>query len=299
MSAISLDALTKRYDDATALDELTLEIDTNTVLGLIGPNGAGKTTLFRILSGQIDPSAGHARVFEHDVESDRIAVQRQTTLLPQRLKSHFYTFTPREYIYHYHRISGADRREAKQAVREAIQEFDIDYADKTMDELSGGMVKRVMLAMVLTRDTPLYLLDEPTADLDPDVRRELWGSLRDRLDDSTIVITSHHTDEIASVCDEVALLNDGELVLRGSPETIAREYLPQANQKLVVEEQCDIAKNQWRTEQHGRFRYIYPACENERAEIQKQLADQRVSYDLRPVGIGDIYILGWVDDDQA
>ncbi|ALL01862.1 ABC-type multidrug transport system, ATPase component [Pyrodictium delaneyi] len=235
MEGITVQGLTKRYGEVVALDSVSFSIGRGSILGTIGPNGAGKTTLIRILSCLLRPDSGYATIHGHRIPPCRDSVKRLFALLPQEARAHFYTLTPLEYIYHYLRMRGYPREEARARAREAVEEFGIHYHDRMVLTLSGGMVRKMLLAMVLSADVPVYYLDEPTVGLDVENRLKLWDILRRRAKaGSTILVTSHYLNEISSICDKVLLIKDGRVAAFGEPEELGRRYLSGFYSKIVV-----------------------------------------------------------------
>ncbi|MCA6213777.1 ABC transporter ATP-binding protein [Thermococcus bergensis] len=291
--AIKAHRLTKRYDSTLALDSLSFSVGQNRIIGLIGPNGAGKTTLIKILTTQLKPTSGKAYVLGHEVGKGSTEIRKRISLLPQEVKAHFYTLTPFEYIYHYLRMRGLKRQEAKEKAREAIREFNISYADKPMVELSGGMVRKALVAMVLSFDAELYFLDEPTVGLDPSARFELWQILREKTKSSTIFLTSHYIDEVSKVCDEVILL-DKRILLQGEPEDIVKHYLPRFRKKVVLFEYADVGE--YAVKKAGKYTFVYPESESELEELTESLISRGVPFKIEELTIEDLFLLGWSDD---
>ncbi len=155
-------------------------------------------------------------------------------LPPQDVRAHFYTLTPRDYVYHYLRMRGLSKGKAREKADEAMEAFGITYADELFSTLSGGMVRRALLAMVLSADVPLYFLDEPTSASTSRTGSGCGETLRERAEEATIVLTSHYLNEISSVCDRVLLLKAGKIVADGRPEEIARDYLSGFTSKIVA-----------------------------------------------------------------
>lgn len=290
--AIETHHLTKRYGATLALDSLSFSVGQNRIIGLIGPNGAGKTTLIKILTTQLKPTSGKAYVLGYELERST-EIRKRISLLPQEVKAHFYTLTPFEYIYHYLRMRGLGRGEAKGKARKAVKEFNIGYANRLMVELSGGMIRKALVAMVLSYDAELYFLDEPTVGLDPSARFELWDILRERAKGSTIFLTSHYIDEVSKVCDEVILLNR-RILLQGKPEEIARHYLPRFRKKVVLFEHADVGE--YRVKKAGRHLFVYPQSEDELEELTKSLISGGVPFKIEELTIEDLFLLGWAND---
>ncbi|NJE46126.1 ABC transporter ATP-binding protein [Thermococcus sp. GR7] len=292
MAIIEVERLTKHYGTVKALEDVTFEVDGG-IVGLIGPNGAGKTTLIKILTTQLKPTSGTARVLGFDVLKEPMEIKRRIALLPQEVRAHFYTLTPREYIYHYLRMRGLPGGEARAKASEWLEKLNIYYADRPMVELSGGMARKALLAMVLAYDAELYFLDEPTVGLDPSARFELWDVLREKSENATIFLTSHYVDEISRVCDEVILLKR-RVLLKGRPEEIARLYLPHFRKKVVLFESFELEG--FTSKRAGRYTFVYPASETELRELEGLLLDRGVPFRVEELTIEDFFLLGWEHD---
>ncbi|WP_148882895.1 ABC transporter ATP-binding protein [Thermococcus aciditolerans] len=290
MPSIEVRGLSKWYGSKKALNDVSFTVEEGEIVGIIGPNGAGKTTLIRILSCLLKPDSGEVRIFgrKHCEAKDLFA------LLPQDVKAHFYTLTPRDYVYHYLRMRGLSRSEARQRVDEAMELLGIDYADEPMSTLSGGMVRRALLAMVLSADARLYFLDEPTVGLDVENRLNLWEVLREKAEESTIVLTSHYLNEISSVCDRVLLLKDGQVKAFGRPERVARDYLSGLHSKIVAFE--DVKLEGFLLKKAGRNTYIYTRSKREEKEIMEVLESSGVPFRRESLTIEDVFITGGLDD---
>ncbi|ASJ03832.1 ABC transporter ATP-binding protein [Thermococcus barossii] len=290
MPSIEVRGLSKWYGSKKALSDVSFTVEEGEIVGIIGPNGAGKTTLIRILSCLLKPDSGEVRIFgrRHCEAKDLFA------LLPQDVKAHFYTLTPRDYVYHYLRMRGLSRSEALQRVDEAMELLGIDYADEPMSTLSGGMVRRALLAMVLSAHARLYFLDEPTVGLDVENRLNLWEVLRKKAEESTIVITSHYLNEISSVCDRVLLLKDGQVKAFGRPERVARDYLSGLHSKIVAFE--DVKLEGFLLKKAGRNTYIYTRSKREEKEIMEVLESSGVPFRRESLTIEDVFITGGLDD---
>ncbi|NJE00467.1 ABC transporter ATP-binding protein [Thermococcus sp. JdF3] len=290
MPSIEVRGLSKWYGSKKALSDVSFTVEEGEIVGIIGPNGAGKTTLIRILSCLLKPDSGEVRIFgrKHCEAKDLFA------LLPQDVKAHFYTLTPRDYVYHYLRMRGLSRSEALQRVDEAMELLGIDYADEPMSTLSGGMVRRALLTMVLSAHARLYFLDEPTVGLDVENRLNLWEVLRKKAEESTIVLTGHYLNEISSVCDRVLLLKDGQVKAFGRPERVARDYLSGLHSKIVAFE--DVKLEGFLLKKAGRNTHIYTRSKREEKEIMEVLESSGVPFRRESLTIEDVFIAGGLDD---
>jgi ABC-2 type transport system ATP-binding protein len=223
-TALSIRRLEKRYDDGTrALESLNLEVPAGTFFGLLGPNGAGKTTLISAVCNLIRVTGGEISVFGHDVASLQarrmIGVAEQDPNLDRFL-------TVREALVYHGGYFGLGRRRALERAEEMIDVFDLGAkADVRAPKLSGGQRRRLLLARALLHEPRLVILDEPTAGVDIELRRELWRYIR-RLHEegTTILLTTHYLEEAETLCEDVALIARGEIVARSAPEELKRRF---------------------------------------------------------------------------
>jgi ABC-2 type transport system ATP-binding protein len=224
MSALSVQGLTKRYDDGTlALEELDLEVPAGEFFGLLGPNGAGKTTLINAVCNLIRITSGTISVFGHDgssLEARRlIGVAEQDPNLDRFL-------TVREALRYHGGYFGLTREQSVARTEEMIKVFDLGAkADVRAPKLSGGQRRRLLLARALLHEPRLVILDEPTAGVDIELRRELWRYIR-RLHDegTTILLTTHYLEEAEALCEDIALISGGQIVARSTPAGLKERY---------------------------------------------------------------------------
>ncbi|GIJ47164.1 daunorubicin resistance protein DrrA family ABC transporter ATP-binding protein [Virgisporangium aliadipatigenens] len=222
-TAISAIGLHKSYGDSVVLDGLDIEVPAGTIFALLGPNGAGKTTTVHILATLISADAGEVRVAGHDLsrEPDRvraaIGVTGQYSAVDQLL-------TGRENLRmmgRLHHLSAPARR-CREA--ELLERFDlVDAADRIVAAYSGGMRRRLDLAMTLVGSPQVIFLDEPTTGLDPRSRRTMWQMIRELVRDGvTIFLTTQYLEEADRLADRIALLDRGRLVAEGTSEQLKR-----------------------------------------------------------------------------
>ena len=223
-TALAIRGLEKRYDDGTlALERLDLEVPAGTFFGLLGPNGAGKTTQISAVCNLIRVTAGEIRVFGHDVSSlearRMIGVAEQDPNLDRFL-------TVREALVYHGGYFGLGREHAVERAEEMIEIFDLGAkADVRAPKLSGGQRRRLLLARALLHEPRLVILDEPTAGVDIELRRELWRYIR-RLHEegTTILLTTHYLEEAEALCEDIALISRGEIVARSTPQELKRRF---------------------------------------------------------------------------
>jgi ABC-2 type transport system ATP-binding protein len=219
--AIETHDLVKEYGDLRALDGLDLTVEAGEFFGLLGPNGAGKTTFINILVGLARRTAGEAAVFGHDVEADYRQVRDAVGLSPQEYNVDRF-FPIREVLAHKAGYHGVPEDEALERADEALRTVGIyDKRDVRFDWLSGGMKRRLVLARAIVTDPDLLILDEPTAGVDVQLRRELWEIITEMNDaGTTVLLTTHYIEEAERLCDRVCILDRGRKVEVASPDEL-------------------------------------------------------------------------------
>ncbi len=194
-----------------ALKDLSLNVPRGSFFALLGPNGAGKSTLINILSGLVIKSSGQARVWGHDIDRDMRAARLSLGVVPQELNLDPF-FTPRELLEVQAGLFGvpASRRRSDEILAAVGL---ADKANAYARSLSGGMRRRMLVAKAMVHSPPVLILDEPTAGVDVELRRQLWVTMRDlNARGTTILLTTHYLEEAQALCDRVAIINHGELV---------------------------------------------------------------------------------------
>jgi ABC-2 type transport system ATP-binding protein len=224
MNALSVTDLRKSFGEQVVLDGIDLEIAEGTVFALLGPNGAGKTTIVRILSTLIPADGGEMRVAGHDVVAEPNAVRAAIGVTGQfsavdELLSGEENLRLMADLHHLGRDAGRSR------VAELLERFDlVEAAGRRVSTYSGGMRRRLDLAMTLVGSPKVIFLDEPTTGLDPRSRRTMWDSIRALVADGvTIVLTTQYLDEADELADRVAVLERGRIVADGTPDELKRQ----------------------------------------------------------------------------
>lgn len=220
---LAVSGLTKTYASGlTALDHVDLTINRGEIFALLGPNGAGKTTLISIICGLVTPSSGSVRVDGHDIQRDYRAARYRIGLVPQELSTDAF-----ETVLATVKLSrGLFGRPANPAVIEQILR-DLSLWDKRNNkimELSGGMKRRVLIAKALSHEPDILFLDEPTAGVDVELRRDMWKlvrGLRDR--GTTIILTTHYLEEAEEMADRVGVILKGKLILVEDKTTLMQK----------------------------------------------------------------------------
>jgi ABC-2 type transport system ATP-binding protein len=212
--------LVKKYKDIVAVDDISFVINQGICFGLLGPNGAGKTTTIEVIENVIRPTSGEIFYKGHprsDSFKDEVGIQFQSTALLSLL-------TVRETLETFHNLY-----HKKAAIDDLVQlchlaEFQHQYNDK----ISGGQRQRFLLALALINQPDLLFLDEPSTGLDPQARHNLWNLVQQiKKEGKTIILTTHYMEEAQYLCDEIAIMDSGKIITRGSPADLIRNHSPE------------------------------------------------------------------------
>lgn len=257
-SAIKLRGIVKRFGSLTAVDGLDLDVPYGTCVGLLGPNGAGKSTTMKMLTAQVIANSGEIEVLDYGLPKDSKQARAQMGVVPQmdNLDSSL-TVEQNLIVFSYlYRVPGSER---KAAINRAL-----DIANLTsrrtskVDELSGGMRRRLLVARALIHKPRLILLDEPTVGLDPQVRQELWALIDlMRSEGVSILMSTHYIEEAERLCDTVTIMSHGKAVATGPPKELIRKHAgPEAieiygSPTRLNEVQATAKKNGWQTRRTG------------------------------------------------
>jgi ABC-2 type transport system ATP-binding protein len=219
---IELTGITRSFGGNKAVDGVSLEAGPG-VLGLLGPNGAGKTSLLRMLATVLPPSSGQIRLLGRDPKNSaqRREIRRRLGYLPQNL-GYYPAFTVVEFVEYFALLKEIPPGRVSKAVAAAVERVDLGARAKAkLRTLSGGMLRRVGIAQAIVNDPDLLLLDEPTAGLDPEQRVGFRALLRDLGRAATVVVSTHLVEDVGAACSEVALMDAGHIVFRGTPAQLA------------------------------------------------------------------------------
>jgi ABC-2 type transport system ATP-binding protein len=221
--ALAVDGVDKRYAQVRALEGVDLTVEEGEIFALLGPNGAGKTTLIHCVAGLARITAGQIRVFGHDVVSDYRTTRRLVGLVPQEIYFDPF-FTPFESLMIQMGLMGV-RPDAARA-EALLSTFALaDKRDAYTRSLSGGMKRRLLIAEALVHRPKLLFLDEPTAGVDVELRRELWNEVRRLRDEgTTIILTTHFLEEAEQLADRVGIIHRGRILLVEERERLLGRY---------------------------------------------------------------------------
>lgn len=233
-NVIEVENLVKKYGDLTAVDHVSFEVHKGEIFSLVGPNGAGKTTTVEILECLREPTEGIARVFGFDVTEDEMKVKKRIGVLPQEFNT-FERLTVKENVELIERIYGEG-----EDLEEVLRTLELwNDRDKSFGDLSGGMKRRVGIAMALISGPELLFLDEPTTGLDPQARRKLWDIIKGlKRMGVTIFLTTHYMEEVEELGDRASIIMRGRLLSTEDVEGLVSKY--GGDMEIVVDDGEEI-----------------------------------------------------------
>ncbi len=229
-TVLELHGLTKKYPKLTALSDVNLSIRQGEIFALLGPNGAGKTTLIGSICGLVKKTSGRIVLFGKDLDEDPVKPRAQVGLVPQEINFDPF-FSVAEALYIQQGFYGHPRDEAR--VNEVINALSLQAKKDTVARnLSGGMRRRLLIAKALVHRPKLVFLDEPTAGVDVELRRDLWNYIRKlAAEGTTIVLTTHYLEEAEELADRVGVINEGRLLLVEDKAAVMRRF---GEKRLIV-----------------------------------------------------------------
>ncbi|MGI5999166.1 MAG: ABC transporter ATP-binding protein, partial [Lutispora sp.] len=222
---ISVEHLTKRYGDFTAIDDLSFEIDEGHVYGFLGPNGAGKSTTMNIMTGCLSATKGNVRIDDYDIFEEPEKAKKLIGYLPEQPPLYM-TETPLEYLRFVGEAKGLRGAELKQQIEQVIQQTKIaDVKNRRISSLSKGYKQRVGIAQALLGNPKVIILDEPTVGLDPIQIIEIRDLIKELGQTHTVIFSSHILSEVQAICDQVMIIAKGKLIAFDKPENLERRLL--------------------------------------------------------------------------
>ncbi|MGV9104018.1 MAG: ABC transporter ATP-binding protein [Candidatus Thorarchaeota archaeon] len=224
MTAIEVDALTKYYDGFLAVDNISFDVKQGEVFGFLGPNGAGKTTTIRMLVGLSRPSSGTAKVAGYNIDNEIVAVKRHVGVVPERsnLYDELSVWDNLEFMSQLYHVPRQDRASR---IEEALHSLDLlPRREMKFGQLSKGLKRRVVIAASLVHEPEILFLDEPTVGLDIESARSLRTHIEHlRTQNTTVFLTTHYIEEADRLCDRIAILVNGQIIVLDTPENIKKK----------------------------------------------------------------------------
>lgn len=219
-------SLTKIYDNGVKANiKIDLKVYEKEIFGIVGPNGAGKTTFVRQMTGELLPTEGEIWVNGINVINNPSEVKEIAGTCPQEA-SLFSYLRVEEHLYYFAKLKGLGKAVARERVNEVLKDLNLEqHKNKSISELSGGLKRKVFVALAILNKPQILFLDEPTTGLDPESRRDVWCLLRNIIKerDATIILTTHYMEEAEHLCNRIAIINNGRIVAEGTPEHLRRK----------------------------------------------------------------------------
>jgi lipooligosaccharide transport system ATP-binding protein len=286
---VSARNLVKRYGDLVAVNEVSFEVAENACVAFLGPNGAGKTTLMRMVFSLISKSAGDLSVFGLEPMRQRKQINRHLGVVFQEnnLDEELAAF---DSLLVHALYCGLDHTTAEQRVGELLETMGLSSKrDSMIRELSGGMVRRMMIARALLNSPKLLILDEPTTGLDPQVRHAIWALLRDlKRQGLTILLTTHYMEEAQQLADRVMIMDKGQILLSGSPSDLIKEHLERYVLQISGVDSIPALADDIRHEHAGDADYFYARDESSLQRLYDQFNTPYAV--LRHANLEDVFL---------
>ena len=278
--AIEIKELTKSYGDVKALNGVDIKIKTGEFFGLLGPNGAGKTTTINILTGLVFRDQGSTKVFGKDTIKDFRFTRSKIGIAAQEFSVDWF-FPIEKLLYFQAGYYGIKTKDAAPMVDSLLDRLGLSKKRHSrLRQLSGGMKRRFQLAKALVHNPEIIILDEPTAGVDVELRRNLWQYLRDlHAEGKTILLTTHYIEEAELLCENVAIIDNGKILKEGSPKTLTRDLgtagitvnLGESNSKIK-----DWLSNYTFTTEQNRLHFSVKDPDQELPKIIKILSEKNI-----------------------
>lgn len=291
-AAVTVTGLRKAFGSRVTLDGLNFEVAAGVCTGLIGPNGAGKTTVIRVLLGLSPPDAGLVRVLGFELPAQAARARARLGVVPQA-DTLDPDFKVAENLRVYGRYYGLAKRELDSRIPRLLDFVNLgERAHENVNQLSGGMQRRLTIARALVNDPDLLILDEPTTGLDPQVRHLIWSRLRLlKGQGKTLFLTTHYMEEAERLCDEVLVMDAGRIIARGSPRALVERHVESAvievNGTSPAIREALAQTAHVRIETVGENFYCYT---DDSAGLARRLDGWGVPYLSRPPGLEDVFL---------
>ena len=282
--------ISKTYGKKTALKKVSFSLPLHGIFALIGRNGAGKTTLIKILSTLLEPTSGTAEIGKINIVKNPTEIRKDIAVLSQEAKAVNW-LTPRQQIFIYLLYRGMGINEAKIKTDEVIRIFKIGKnADIVNSRLSGGIKRKVLIAMVISTGSKILFLDEPTIGLDPIAREELWSILRRLKKNHFIFLTTHYLNEAEALADTIGIFDEGRLVHIGTLQELRKNINYQYS--LYVQESGINLKS---LKKYGKVvkgvdKRLQLLVDQKNADfLSKRFIQQKIRFSINPISLDDIF----------
>ena len=223
--AVEIKGLTKSYKDVNALKGVDIKIKEGEFFGLLGPNGAGKTTIINILTGLVFRDLGITNIFGKDTVKHFRYTRSKVGIAAQELSVDWF-FSVEKLLFFHAGYYGISKVKARPRIESLLNRLGLEKKRKSkLRQLSGGMKRRFQIAKALVHDPDILILDEPTAGVDVELRRDLWSYLKElHVSGKTILLTTHYIEEAELLCENIAIIDQGKILKKGTPKSLTKEY---------------------------------------------------------------------------
>lgn len=285
-TAISIKNLYKKYNNLKAVNNVSLEIKGGEFFALLGPNGAGKSTIINILSGLTNKSEGEIKIFNFDLDKDHISCKKMIGLVPQEFNMDIFEIVEK-FLFFNAGYYGIPRSKRKIRIDEVLKLTGlIEKKSMKINTLSGGMKRKLMIARALLHNPEILILDEPTAGVDVETRKQMWDFLTrlNKESKTTFLLTTHYIEEAEQLCDKIAIIQEGKIIACESKKKIRSDF---GKEELTI-----TLKKQLNKSEINKIlkRYKYKLNKNLiQVEISKEKTDyQRLLKDISTLPIENI-----------
>lgn len=236
MNILSVQKLTKKFGQKIAVDGVSFEVPEGTILGLLGPNGAGKSTVINMITGLLNKTSGTVQLFSEEMSERKRELRRKLGVVPQELAI-YYDLSAEENVRFFCGLYGLRGEELKKNVEKALRTVDLyERRKERPNAFSGGMQRRLNIAMAIAHQPALLIMDEPTVGIDPQSRNYILDAIEKMKENgTTIIYTSHYMEEVARLADEIVIIDKGQVIAIGSEEELVNLVTDKINLQITVE----------------------------------------------------------------
>ncbi|WP_055069849.1 ABC transporter ATP-binding protein [Clostridium massiliamazoniense] len=245
MDAIKISNLRKEYGNFLAVKDLSLSINEGDIFGLLGPNGAGKSTTISIICGILKATSGVVEIFNKDLNKNKKLISKEIGLVPQSIAL-YENYSAYENVKFFASLYGLKGKKLEEAITRSL-EFTglLEFKDKRAGEFSGGMMRRLNIACAIAHSPKLIIMDEPTVGIDPQSRNHILEFVK-KLNEggATIIYTTHYMEEVEALCNNIAIIDHGEIIAKGSPKELKEGLRDYKVLNIIVENNDNINMEQ-------------------------------------------------------
>src|SRR6476661_9406366 len=294
MHAIEAIRVSKAYKGSTysALNNVSLNVETKQIFTILGRNGVGKTTFIRICATQLIPSAGTVYVLGYDILKEPSKIRKIVSIVPQEGRP-LRALTPWDHVYNWLQIRGEDKKAAREKTEKILRKLELYEAkDRPAMNLSGGMKQKVLVAMAMATDAQLLFLDEPTIGLDPISRRQVWSAIKKwKTRGKSILLTTHYMDEAEMLSDWIAIIDRGRLLAGGSMDDL-RKIIPQKIRIDIMKDMVDpdMLRPFGSVIDTGANTIRVFAFESAAKELSEFALRKNIAFTVSPVTLDDVFV---------